>query len=463
MALVEVRHFFEEQAVDSESRVLVAFSGGADSLALLILLSRLLPNDQLHALYVNHRLRSDEELAIEEKLNTSNCAALSIPFSIVRLEAEQVAQLAKVRGNGIEEAARVLRYDILENKRQELSFDYIATAHTLDDQSETILMRLMQGSSPTALQGIAKRQGVLIRPLLQLTREDIEGVVKASGLTWTEDSTNSDTRYLRNRIRHELVPVFARLFPQYRQALDQVANRCSFVIDALQDQIDTAIAESVRETDDTVSLKLSVLEKASPIVVERVLYHGWNLLGLPEGMRLPYRNVQLIYNKISAGWEESQRMSVSGTILVRKNDSLVWQIEEPALAEGYVSCVYSDCIELDGTYRLLVGGEPAAIVPVEKRARIASESLTPPVVVRSYESGDAIRLVEGTKKVVSLFSDWHIAPEQRWRIPVLEDAKGIFAVLGGAYGGKDRVAVRCLSAPLARNHGTLYSVTDREG
>jgi tRNA(Ile)-lysidine synthetase-like protein len=234
-------------------------------------------------------------------------------------------------------------------------------------------------------------------------------------------------------------------------------------MDALQDQIDTAIAESVRETDDTVSLKLSVLEKASPIVVERVLYHGWNLLGLPEGMRLPYRNVQLIYNKISAGWEESRRMSVSGTILVRKNDSLVWQIEEPALAEGYVSCVYSDCIELDGTYRLLVGGEPTAIVPVEKRARIASESLTPPVVVRSYQSGDAIRLVEGTKKVVSLFSDWHIAPEQRWRIPVLEDAKGIFAVLGGAYGGKDRVAVRCLSAPLARNHGTLYSVTDREG
>lgn len=463
IALVEVRRFFTDYDIDLKGTILVAFSGGADSLALLILLSKLFPLDHLHALYVNHRLRSSVELTQEEQLNQSNCDSLGISLSIVRLENKQVAQLAQERGNGIEEAARILRYKALEQKRIELGFDYIATAHTLDDQIETVLMRLMHGSGPTALQGIAWRQGVVIRPLLNMTRKVIEEVVQEAQLSCATDSTNGDTRYLRNQIRHELIPVVSRLFPQYRESLQQVAQRSKSMVDALAPQIDCAIEEAVSKDGEAVLLDLEQLTKRGAVVVEQVIYHGWNLLEGHLGRRLPYRNVQEICAKIANGWGKRERIMVSGTTIIKENSHLRWQTKASALAEGYASCVYSACIELDGKRQLVVGGEPDGLVPVDRRPRIAEDTLVPPVLARSYQSGDTILLVEGTKKVTSLFADWHIVPEQRWKIPVLEDTLGIFAVLGEAYGGKDRVAKRCLCATLARNSGTLYSVTDREG
>ena len=113
---------------------------------------------------------------------------------------------------------------------------------------------------------------------------------------------------------------------------------------------------------------------------------------------------------------------------------------------------------------MLVTGEQAhSVAPKELRARIDPSTLTLPIVARSARQGDSIRLAEGTKQVGTLLAGWHIPKEDRWRIPVLEDALGIFAVLGGAYGGRDRIAKRCLVPTLARNVGTLYSIVDIEG
>lgn len=462
-ALIELRRFFFELSIDQSVKIIIAFSGGADSLAAAILLSNLFPPERLHAVYVNHRLRSSAELDREEQLNRRNCESLGIPLSIIRLERKQVENLAKERGNGIEEAARKLRYEVLETKRRELQFDLIVTAHTANDQSETVLMRLLQGAGPAGLQGIAKRKGVVIRPLLDLTRDDIERIVADSGLSHAEDSTNTDERYLRNSIRHALVPTIARLFPQYNEALSQVATRNRLLVEAMTPQVEQMIDLSILQQERDVIISLSALSGCDRFVLEQVVYHGWNLLSNRDGKRFPYRNVQLICDKIVSGWADGEHVMASGTMIMRRGDVLLWQTTVMPLAEGYVSFVYSECTELDGEKQLVLGGEPAGSVPVEKRARIDESTVTAPIIARSCRDGDAIRLTEGTKRVVSLFSDWHIAPQDRWRIPVLEDAEGIFAVLGGAYGGRDRVAARCLCAPLARNGATLYSVTDIEG
>ena len=465
-ALSEVSGLFERHQISADDRMLVAFSGGADSLALLILLSRLCRPGGIAALYVNHRLREKHELEREEQLNRENCAHMHVPLIIERLEPHEVQRLARQRGNGIEEAARTLRYRILEKRRIELGFDYIATAHTADDQSETLLMRLLQGAGPYSLQGIAERRERIIRPMLGLTRAQIEAIVRTESLQWSVDSTNTDTRYLRNSVRHTLIPVIAELFPAYRQSLQQVATRSAEAVQLLEPMVQQVLNEAVEVLDESVSIDTARLKRYGEsvrAVTERVVYHGWSFLNDAEGRRLPHRIVNRICEMLELPMTSPEVIRYGETEARRYEDHLIWRKRSGALAEGYVSAVYSSCTELDGVMDLLTGPTQRGIVPMEQRARIGDDAIELPLVARSCRAGDTIDLVGGRTRLSDLYAQWHIEPSQRWRIPVLEDRVGICAVLGAAFGGKDRVATRCRLSALARNGGTLYSVTDREG
>jgi tRNA(Ile)-lysidine synthase len=131
----------EKQLFKENDKVIVAFSGGVDSLALLILLKEVIKKENLVAVYVNHRLRSEQELLKEELLNKKNCSFLEIPLRIVYLEKGEVEKISKQRGNGIEEAARYLRYKHLEKIRVKLNFDYIATNIRDCEQSNLFYQR----------------------------------------------------------------------------------------------------------------------------------------------------------------------------------------------------------------------------------------------------------------------------------------------------------------------------------
>ncbi|MFA6682218.1 MAG: ATP-binding protein, partial [Sphaerochaeta sp.] len=134
----EVLRFLEEYHVDLTKKVAVAFSGGSDSLALLLALSRLLDPAQIFPLYVNHGLRSDDELQEEISLNRKNCASLGLDLTVLTLPRGLVEETARTRGSGIEDSARLLRYAKLEEACVALDCTYLATAHNADDQMETI-------------------------------------------------------------------------------------------------------------------------------------------------------------------------------------------------------------------------------------------------------------------------------------------------------------------------------------
>ncbi len=459
----ELQAFFSRHAISVDHGVVAAFSGGADSLALLLLLCTIVPKEKLLAVYVNHRLRPALELEAEERLNSDNCRVLDIPLRIVRLEQQQVMQLARTRGNGVEEAARILRYEVLDRVRMDVGFSYIATAHTADDQAETVLMRLLQGAGPSSMRGISAVSGSLVRPMLSMARSDVMEIVKDSSLKWSEDSTNGDLHFLRNSIRHEIVPSIAQVFPQYRRALEMIAQRSAEYVEALAPQVVQAIDHVLRTHDDSVGLHIRTLRESPRAIQEQVLYHSWSLVTRASGQRLPYRNVKTILDRLEQNWPDGLRLDISGTYLVRTGDNLMWFSRQRALAAGYVSLVYSDYTSLDGSKVLVTGEDAHSAVPKDLRARIDPSTLAAPIVARSVRQGDLIRLAEGTKQVGALLAGWHIPKEDRWRIPVLEDTLGIFAVLGGTYGGKDRIAKRCLAPTLARNVGTLYSVVDIEG
>ena len=181
--------------------VLVALSGGGDSVALLDVLRALAPELRvtLHAVHVHHGLRpeGDADAAFVRGL----CADLGIPFHL-----ERVAVKRAPPWEGLEAEARRARYAAFREVARRVGAQRVATAHTADDQAETVVMRLLEGAGPRGLAGIAPVRGIFIRPLLGARRTDVEAHLRGQGLAWVEDASNRDPRFLRNRIRHEVLP-----------------------------------------------------------------------------------------------------------------------------------------------------------------------------------------------------------------------------------------------------------------
>lgn len=199
-------------------RVLAAVSGGADSVALLHLLAdlrRVLAVD-LAAGHVDHGLRAT---AAEDADFVGDLArSLGLPFLLRRIRCE-------ARGQSPEQAAREKRYEALHDMAREAGATRIATGHTATDQAETVILRLLRGSGPLGLAGIlpATRQGV-VRPLLCATREEVRDFLRSRGLDWREDPSNSDRRFLRNRVRGEVLPLLRDLNPRIDFALAALAE-----------------------------------------------------------------------------------------------------------------------------------------------------------------------------------------------------------------------------------------------
>lgn len=191
-------------------KVLVALSGGADSVCLLSVLQELSRELQLSlvAAHVNHGLRgqeSDDDEAFVRKL----CTERNVPLFVCRAD---VAALAKKNKCGLEEAGRNKRYSFFREIAEQEQLNKIATAHHAGDNVETVLMRLIRGTGPLGLGGIPCRNGNVVRPLLYVNRTEIEQYLQENGLAWREDSSNKETVYTRNKIRHQLIPVLEEEF-----------------------------------------------------------------------------------------------------------------------------------------------------------------------------------------------------------------------------------------------------------
>ncbi len=216
----------------------MALSGGADSVALLLALLEANAAKEslgvvLRAAHVHHGLRG-EEADGDEAFVRELCSRLGVPLTVFRVD---TAARQASEGEGLEEAARELRYAALRGLVAEGKADVIATAHTLDDQAETVVMKLLRGAWTEGLGGISpeireqgtgnreqgREAGRLVRPLLGVRRADIEAFLRERGQAWREDSSNRDVSLTRNRVRHELMPVLRGFNPGIDESLANVA------------------------------------------------------------------------------------------------------------------------------------------------------------------------------------------------------------------------------------------------
>ena len=458
----EVLSFLLKHGIASDAGIAVAFSGGCDSLALLAALKAASPGRPLLALYVNHQLRDEKELERELQLNQENCRKLSVDLQVLDLGKQRVAELAAQRGGGIEDAARTLRYEALAAACRTAGFRYLATAHHADDQLETLLMHLFHASSITSMQGIhairnLDAQVCLIRPMLALEHAKLEEYLSGLGLVWSEDSTNGEHTFLRNAIRHTLVPQIRTLFPEPYQAVQRMSDRFSDVGALLEEMVDAAMG-MVMFADEGLSFPLETYQALHPSVAQLFLYRLAQ--HFQKEKRVSFGFVDRLLSTLGKSCSASRWVIESTGMVVSLAQS---KVEWKRMDRIWNFCLPLECPEAAQT--LDVGNGVVFSIQQENPAvdptllRIDASMLDKPVL-RSATDSDTIALESGVVSIRKLLAQYKIDRARVAAVPVLADRSGVVAVFARSFGGRDRLAKR-FKAPLARRLTNIYSSNKR--
>lgn len=396
--LNKLRAFLKEQALLSPGdKVIAAVSGGADSVAMLFALYLL--RDELgitlEAAHFNHHLRGAESDR-DEAFVTDFCGRCDIPL---HLGSGRIVPGKK----GLEAAARDARYAFLRSLPGK-----IATAHTTDDNAETVLMRLIRGTGLKGLGAIAPVSGNVIRPMLTVTRDDVEAFLEEYALPHVEDSSNETDDFLRNRIRHSILPLMRAENPRIGENLSAMALLLREDESCLQSMLP-------EQTSD-----VSQLKAMEPALRRRALERFLKAQGVREPEQIHILQAeQLLYH-----WSPSAAMQFPGGVTIgRQYDRLVRLECAPELPETRLSVPGETCI---GGKRFV----SEYTTDLEERPDSVLVCPVGALTVRSRRNGDTMRLPGGTRSLKKMYIDRKIPASQRAAVPVLADDRGVLAVFG---------------------------------
>ena len=430
--------------------VLVAFSGGPDSVALLHVLSRLRRSMKLSltAIYINHQIRK-KAAAREEQFCQQLCDDLEVDLDIV---SEDIPALAKKWKKGIEETAREFRYDVFDLLATEDGHDRIALGHHADDRVETILFRIIRGTGMSGLTGIPIKRGRIIRPLFHLTKAAILEYLKDKKLGFCTDQSNSGVEYKRNYIRNKLlVSIRKDLNPQVDRSLLNLSENIA-VDEAYLEQIaGKAVKKSMKLTPGgKIELDLGLLTGYDASVRRRVLRCCMKTLSIgglaPD--KVVIDRLDGLVRRIGAGVRERTSVSLPGRCQAKVAGESMFVYRREALS-------YRQRLDMDGSTRLK---RPAmdfhcrtsirtAGAPIEKKrgsrkVTLDRNKLKPPLFVRNIKAGDRFTPLglRGSKKAGDFLTDRKVPVPYRDEIPVVCDGEGIVWLVG--FEIADRVKVK---------------------
>ncbi|MCF0150864.1 MAG: tRNA lysidine(34) synthetase TilS [Firmicutes bacterium] len=427
-----VKKTIQEQALLCPGdAVLLALSGGPDSLCLLHILREL--SGPLHlslrALHVNHLLRG-EAADEDEAWVRAHCAQLQIPLEVVRAD---VRSLARQQGCSEEEMGRQVRYEALKRSAAEDGAK-IALAHNRSDQAETVLLRLLRGTGVHGLGAMEyRRSDGVIRPLLDTPREEIEEYCQRKGLAPRTDATNSSPAYTRNRLRLQLLPLLEKDYnPSVQEALIRLAASARCDEAYLQQQAEDALSAicpdaAARARAGTVILCARQLAALHPAIRGRVIATCFRCLGLQEELSFVHRNAIEVMLESGAGGKQLQ------------------------LPDGYTAELYAGQLKLQAphlpadrqtpllpqlTATPFAAGEAPSFRTLGPDARLVDSeklaALPGTLQVRFRRPGDRIVPLgmTGSKKLKDYLIDRRVPREERDRIPLLCKEDQVLWVLG---------------------------------
>ncbi len=419
-------------ALPMGTRLLCALSGGADSVAMTHCVMTLAPalGLEVTAAHYNHHLRgaeSDRDEAFVRDL----CVQWGLPLTVG-------GGTVLPDGTGWEDAARRLRYDFLRRTAQGA---LIATAHTMDDQAETVLLQLIRGTGLKGLGGIALRTEELLRPLLEIQRADVLDYLVVRGLPHIEDSSNAADGYRRNRVRHQILPLMAQENPRIAESLAQLAQQ------ARQDEalLVSLTATALMHCSGPDGLSCGKLQTQPEALRSRIL-RAWT----PTELNARHTAALLA---LACGSRTTGSCSLpGGWTAVRAYDWLRLERETPPPWKPRL-------LHMPGTSELPgwrisceICTAPAEISQFGYTFYLAHDTITGDVELRPRQSGDMLHLPGGTRSLKRLMIDRKIPARDRSRIPVLADAAGVLAVPGL---GADRLR-------LARPGQPAWRITARQ-
>ena len=443
------RFILQHDMIRSGEAIVVGFSGGVDSLALLVALYELRhPLDcQLHIAHLNHQLRGDSTSDAELVKQYANL--LKLPFTIKKID---IPALIKQRNQSIEALARKERYEFFETVSKKIGATKVALGHQRNDQAETVLMNLLRGAALTGLRGILPiRDGKFIRPLLDFSRTEIEEFVAEQGLQPCEDSTNWDRNFLRNRIRLDLLPLLKRDYNRNIQnTLAQNAELLRAESDYLEDiarkALDACLAEPA--THDVVILNRLMFLRHHPALRRRILRLA---IGQIQGdmKELAFNHSEFML-QLSEGKSPNRQLNLPNNLeFLRAYNQLI--IQRPTSKIGEFE--YTVAVPGDNNFPALNAVMVATIVEAPSRkasyvldgkfqAVFDVDQIQMPLKIRSRRAGDRFQPfgMKGTKKVKDFFIDAKVPQRMRQSIPILVTGDEILWVVGHRTSEKCKVS-----------------------
>ena len=394
-------------------KVLVALSGGADSVALLVTLIKL--GYRCEAVHCNFHLRGEESNR-DEQFVQRLCRTKGIRLTTLHFD---TTTYAKEKGISIEMAARELRYAAFEEHRRKMEAEAIAVAHHRDDSAETLLLNLLRGTGIKGLRGIQPKNGYIVRPLLCVGRTDILDYLKWRGEEYVTDSTNLATDYTRNKIRLELIPLMAEINPSILESLAGTAQRISDAADIY----DKAIEESIARVREECSLDIKALRhEVSP---QSVLHAILAPLG--------FNTTQIEDISESLDSESGKQFHSAGWSLIKDREKFIISQKEgnpfPATelpCEGRIKTPKGTLSILQGVYD--------GVIPKERNcAMLDSNKLQFPLTLRRTGQGDRFAPfgMRGTKLVSDYLTDRKKNLLEKQQQLVVTDATGAIVWLVG--------------------------------
>ena len=417
------------------ARVIVAVSGGPDSMALLSTLYHLRSRYALTLMvaHVNHLLRA-EEAHRDAIFVQQQAARFALPFYQTQV---QTKTHQRATGLSPQHAARQLRYAFFETLRSSVNASHVALGHTADDQAETLLMRFIRGGGPASLGGIPAVRPPFVRPLITTSRSSILAYLDQAGMAWVSDSSNTQRTYLRNRLRLELLPMLQRYNPQVVTRLNELAEMLQAESRVLDHYTDSMCTQLIRwRTDGRVVIQCTPYATAPLAIQRRVVRRVIDTL-LITGDTTSFRQVEGLRRFIIDGPIRKRHILPGGIMAERQRETVwLWNTWKPltitcplplhvpgeTTMAGLGLRFIADVMQADGAFERFDA----------RQACLDIECTQPVLTVRLPQPGDRFYPLgaPGHKKLKDFFIDNKIPRAERSSIPLLMSGSEIAWVVG---------------------------------
>lgn len=470
------------QHCKASSSIGVAVSGGADSISLLTALSHVVSkNACLEVVTINHNLRPQEETGGDADYVESYCASLGVPCTRYDVPRGKIITLAQEKGMGVEEAARIVRYDLFGQFCRQKKIAFLYMAHNRNDQLETVVMRFMRGGSTGSLAGIPFKRPLfdtdmkkdsecstmIVRPLLGIPRAQIESYLAEQNISYRTDKTNFDTAMMRNCIRNKIMPLFDKEMEGWDTAVISLVQKAgddeeaigTLVIDALKnvDWQESFGSTAVRrrngvmddyDKDVQVSMDVEEFARLLPAVKSRVLYRAVGVVGADQ--RIPYSMIERVCRL--AGQDVALRESASGIefvvdggrIYIQKNIKdatevgffvIIKQVGDYQAGHLMFSVTKDDAGQI-----ILCENEQSCC----KTNSVMLPKISFPFALRTKQPGDTIKCADGSfKQIRKVLDSWHIEnPDEVSLVQELQSPQQAVVCIWGSVLGYDNWIVK---------------------